>query len=179
MSEGLFRMAVTQVLKHEGGFTDDQDDPGGATKFGISLRFLRSLGELGGDIDGDGDVDIDDVQGLTSEASAELYKKRFWDPYGYADFADGELAIKAFDLTVNMGPKGSHKCLQRALRAVGRSVKADGILGPKTRQAVADAFGRGLVVAYRSEAAGYYRELVARRPLSKKYLEGWLNRAYS
>ena len=34
-----FELAIPIVLKHEGGFADNPADPGGATNFGISLRF--------------------------------------------------------------------------------------------------------------------------------------------
>lgn len=36
-----------------------------------------------------------------------------------------------------------------------------------------------VLVAMRSEAAAFYRELATRRPVMGKYLGGWLKRAYS
>lgn len=174
-----FDRALEVVLAHEGRYVDDPRDRGGATNFGISLRFLRSLGELAGDIDGDGDVDADDIRAIDRRAAGALYRAKFWDRYQYGEIQDPEIAIKVFDLAVNMGPGGAHKVLQRALRAVGIRVKDDGILGPKTRSAVVAAYGRGLIGPIRSEAAGYYRSLVAARPSLERYLTGWLNRAYS
>ena len=57
---GCFSKAITVILKHEGGFSNHSSDPGGATNYGISLRWLKSEG-LYGDLDDDGDVDIDDI----------------------------------------------------------------------------------------------------------------------
>lgn len=177
----LRERAIGIVLEHEGwgAYTDDPADPGGATKWGISLRFLRAQGPLVGDIDGDGDVDAADVMSLTRGRAVDLFGTAFWDRYGYGDFFEAGLAIKVFDLAVNMGPKPAHRCLQRALRAWGIQVAEDGILGPKTRTAVNGAHGPTVLIALRSEAAGYYRLLEARHPPFKRFIKGWLNRAYS
>ena len=173
--------ALNVVLEHEGfgKYTDDPADPGGATKWGISLRFLRSLDDFAGDIDGDGDVDADDVKALTKPKAAALYEREFWDKYGYGKIFYTGVAIKIFDLCVNMGPRGAHRVVQRALRASGHHVIEDGILGPNTLTAINFVSGPLLLVGLRSEAAGYYRTLVARKPVREKYINGWLARAYT
>ena len=174
-----FEAALAIVLAHEGGFVDDPADPGGATKFGVSLRTLRALGDLAFDLDVDGDLDADDIKALTPEAAGAFYRKHFWDRYGYGTIHDLHLAAKLFDLAVNMGPGPAHRCLQRALRACRQPVTEDGILGPVTRQAVNAAEFLGLFPALKSEAAGFYRALAASDPARQKWLSGWLNRAYS
>ena len=164
------------VLAHEGGFVDDPDDPGQATRFGISLRLLKQVGD---DIDGDGDVDADDIRALTREDAAVRYKEWFWDRYDYGRF-ELKIAAKVFDLAVNTGPKQAHIILQRSVRAVlqGHPLIEDGILGPLSYAAVVACDSTRLLTAMRSEAAGFYRTLVASDPGRGKYLTGWLNRAY-
>ena len=49
----LFDKCLKIVLIHEGGYSDDPDDPGGTTNYGISLRFLKSVGLELGDVDDD------------------------------------------------------------------------------------------------------------------------------
>ena len=162
-----FDRAVEIVLQHEGGLVDDPDDPGGITKYGISYRFLRHRRVQPGSTP-------DDIRKLTRAAAIELYRRHFWERYGYGRLPDMSIATKVFDLSVNMGPRSAHKCLQRALRAAGERVDEDGALGPQTVAAVHQAAPGGILAALRSEAAGYYRN--RRRP---KYIAGWLNRAYS
>ena len=55
MSDEVWKRAADHVLKVEGGYVDDANDAGGATNWGISLRFVKQSG-VDLDIDGDGDI---------------------------------------------------------------------------------------------------------------------------
>lgn len=180
----VFDHAIRVAWQHEGVYSNDPNDPGGPTKYGISLRAAKAMGDLNGDgrldldIDGDGDVDIDDIRALTADQAIRLYKLAYWDPYPYARLSK-MLAVKVFDLAINMGPKQAHILLQRALRsAAGRALLEDGIIGQNTIKAASEAYTPAVLAALRSEAAGFYRGLASARPASQKYLKGWLNRAY-
>jgi lysozyme family protein len=176
-----FDAAVEVVLRHEGGFVNHSNDPGGATNYGITLATLQDLHEYGwldGDLDGDGDVDAEDIRLLPREMAVEIYRHQWWNRYGYGELRSTAVATKVFDLAVVSGPGRAHRLLQQALRACGHSVTIDGILGPKTRQAANEALSYSLVPALRSEAAGFFRGLALRRPRLDAFLEGWLHRAY-
>ena len=173
-----FVAAVDKVLKHEGFFSDDPDDPGGATKYGVSLRWLRTLGGLG-DFDGDGDVDRDDVWAMTEAEAVRLYYERWWVQEGYNSIP-GIAGPKVFDLAINMGPRPANRILQRSVRAASGTILVDdGVIGPNTMRAVGASDQHRLHVAIRSEAAGHYRLLIALRKSFEKYRRGWLNRAYA
>ncbi len=176
-----FDLAIPIILQHEGHFSNDPHDCGGATNFGISLRWLQSIGDLDkdnnlvGDLNHDEKVDINDIKMLTREDAINLYRTYWWDKYHYEKIVDQQLANKVFDLSVNMGAMAAHRCTQRAIRAVtGKHLVEDGDLGNITLDAINCAAPILLLVAIRCEAAGFYRAL--NKP---RYIEGWLNRAYS
>lgn len=195
MSDDVFERAVKTVLEHEGGFVDDADDPGGATNWGISLRYAVRLGEIDLDGDGhndldfdmDGDVDAEDIRQMSMAVAVGIYRDQWWDKYGYGELPEF-IGPKVFDLSVNMGARQAHKCLQRACRACGQAIADDGIIGNKTQRAIdevqleawdaEDSFNP-LLTAVRSEAAGFYRGLIMADPVRRKYQRGWLRRAYA
>lgn len=175
----LWPHALAFVLRHEGGFSDDPVDPGGTTHYGISLRYLRGLGVHLGDIDGDGDVDADDIRALTRADAAAIYKRDWWDRYLYADLP-APVAVKVFDLAVNMGANQAHKILQRAVNRLHPSapvLKIDGVLGPATRAAAVACKPAELLDALRTEAANFYLLLIAAKPALARFRRGWLRRA--
>lgn len=183
----VFDQAIRVVFLHEGIFSDDPSDPGGPTKYGISLRAAQKMGDLDGDgkldldLDADGDVDINDIRLLTPEKVVDIYRRAYWLKTPYRNF-HFSVAVKMFDLSVNMGQKQANVILQRALRAARPSglppLIEDGVIGTKTIASVQEAYTPSLLAATRSEAAGFYRRLAAQRTASQKYLNGWLNRAY-
>lgn len=180
----LFDAVIGKTLHHEGGFVNDPDDPGGATNFGISIRFLKSSprydtsGFLVGDLDHDGDIDISDMRQMTREEAVSIYREYFWDKFGYDRLIDENLAFQVFDMTVNAGAKIAQKLVQRSLHAVGKPVAIDGILGNQSYGAIASVSSDALVAAYKSERAGFYRQISTSNPKLRKFLKGWLRRAY-
>ncbi len=181
----VFDEAIRYVFMHEGFYSFDSADAGGPTKYGISLRLARKLGDLDGDgwpdgdINHDGIVDIDDIRGMKPRDAVKIYKSGFWDRVPAYHALQPVIAIKAFDLAVNMGPRTAHMLLQRAVSANGKERLAqDGILGSQSIAVINTLFTPSLMAAYRSEAAGHYRLLAAKNPRAGKYLTGWLNRAY-
>jgi lysozyme family protein len=178
-----FEPAVEWLLQHEGGYVDDPHDRGGATNWGISLRFLRTLGWLDPDLDHDGEVDAADIHALTRIEAKEIYRREWWDRYHYDEIVDQAVANKVLDLAVNMGAGRAHRLLQRALRACGRylDLSVDGVFGPQTRNTLSTELGlhgaQRLLAALRSEAAGYYDALIDRRPDLDRFRNGWHRRA--
>lgn len=174
----LFSNAIPTVLRHEGGFSDDKSDPGGATNYGVSLRWLRTQGLLG-DLDHDGDVDIEDIRKLTPTTAKDFYLERWWNVYQYYRFDSQRIATKVFDTAVNTGAVRAHLLLQAALGKIsGFWVKIDGVLGPNTYAKANGAPELELIGNLQDGQAAFYRSLAASHPERMKFLNGWLNRAY-
>lgn len=185
-----WKKAADHILKVEGGYINDPSDPGDATNFGISLRFLQGLDNVSilklVDIDRDGDVDANDVKHLTKDIALQIYRTAFWDKYRYDRFYDAS-AVKLFDMSVNMGPIQAHKIFQRAMNAFtvknNRVLIVDGDLGSnsynKYSQIIIQFSENALLEAVRKEQLKFYNNLIAQKPELTKFLHGWTNRVYS
>jgi lysozyme family protein len=172
-----FDYAINVVSRQEGGLVDDKDDKGGITNLGISLRWLKSVGEY---IDKDNDIDADDIKALTEKKAHELYKKYWWDKYKYNEIEDLEVATKILSLSVNMGPTRAHKLLQQSInRLNNRAINIDGIIGPITIAAANKIKPYVLLDEIKLNAAHFYLNLVWDNHDYKKYLLGWMRRAFS
>lgn len=122
-----FAWMIERVLEHEGGakFVMDPRDPGGATRWGVSLSFARYQ-KARFDLDGDGDVDADDIRILPKADAVLAYRECFYDKVRGGDLP-AWAAYPAFDMAVNQGVGAAAKTLQRSIGAV-----ADGAIGPNT-----------------------------------------------
>lgn len=177
-----FDKAIPLILKHEGGFVDNKNDPGGATNFGISLRYLKDHPDFG-DFDHDGDVDAEDIANMTVEDAMKVYKLEWWDKFHYGQINDQTIATKVFDMAVNMGAKRSAMLLQAALNKVfGLNLTVDGILGPASMRVI-NAVTDGdeeqqLLNAYCDEIWARYQYLIAHNSKLAVFANGWKRRAY-
>lgn len=164
--------------KWEGGLTNNPSDPGGITKYGVSLRWLKSIGY---DVNNDGDIDAADIRSLTPDQARELFRSRFWDTL-HLDNYPLCTAVALYDAAVNTGPAQAVKFLQRACSFYfGHVLADDGVAGPHTKAAVlaiATDITSDLVLAARSikERKQFYANLAARKPSMGVFLKGWLNR---
>ncbi|RLJ01288.1 MAG: peptidoglycan-binding protein [Candidatus Aenigmatarchaeota archaeon] len=157
-----FEKAVSLVLKHEGGYVNDPDDPGGETNLGISRRNYPN----------------EDIKNLTVERAKEIYWNDFWVPNRYEEIDYEPLAMKVFDIAVNIGPRRANMMLQAALCDVGQLVEVDGIIGPQTLGAANSVSGDFLLRVFVIEVGGYYIDTALRVPKLRKFLYGWLFRLF-
>jgi len=165
-----FEPAVKLVLMHEGGFASNpNDNDGGCTNFGITLKFYRKSINP--------DATVDDIRNLTREMAVSIYDKHFWNRQTYSDILDQDIANRVFDLAVNIGPAHATACLQRAVNScIGAHLIIDGTLGKKTLDATNSIAKENLYSALLDQAQHYYEHIVEHHPQDKIFLKGWLNR---
>ena len=152
-----FSEAIEIVLKHEGGYVNDPDDPGGETNYGISKRSFPKY----------------DIKNLTEEDAKDIYKQHYWDVSKAQKLKD-ELRLDYFDMCVNMGQRTAVKCLQKATNnAPGTKIAVDGRIGPNTIKESKRVSANRL----RSFRVLYYAKLIMKKPTLEKYYYGWFKRS--
>ncbi|MFZ7089669.1 holin-associated N-acetylmuramidase [Primorskyibacter sp. 2E233] len=181
MAQSVRHMAE-EIVAREGGYVNDPDDPGGATKYGVTIHTMRRLGL---DLTGDGRVTAEDVKRLTSAQAVEIFLQHYFLRPRIAELPE-PLHATVFDMYVNAGANAV-KILQRLLNQMGEQVSVDGAIGPKTIAACARAYANApghMVDAYGIARRNYYFGIADRRPASRKYARtraggkgGWIKRA--
>lgn len=145
-----FDEALAFVLLHEGESSNDPDDTGGLTKFGISSKAHPEV-----------------YQSSFDKADAlAIYESDYWKQCKCAQFHPA-IGFMLFDCAVNQGPNAAVRMLQRSL-----NVKADGIIGPITLAAAASQ----PVDATLSEFAARRAVAYAAHPMIGAYGLGWFRR---
>lgn len=169
-----FDKCIPVILEHEGGskFTNNPNDPGGATKYGISLLFLKNLSLSEADIDSDGDIDKDDIKLLSESKAEDLYFKHFWQTMNLEDIKNDLLCLHLFDHGVNAGTKTAIKLLQNLV-----GVRDDGNIGSMTLAAI-NIYSKdnNIVSDYALARHKYYDRIIQKNPKLEIFRKGWYNR---
>ncbi len=176
------RQIAQEIVAREGGFVDDPDDPGGATKYGVTIHTLRRLGI---DLTRDGVVDRRDVRALSRDQAVDIFISYYFEKPRLG-LTPEALQPSLFDMYVNAGSQAV-RILQRLLVQMGFAVIVDGVTGPQTAKACAQAAmpdPLALRDAYGVARRNYYFRLADQRPGSRKYVRsraggkgGWIRRA--
>ena len=170
------------VLSHEGGLVNDNDDPGGITNFGISLRFLQSIGL---DLNHDNATNYFDIKNITQQDAINIYKKEFWDKFPYGSIENEALVAKVFDAAINIGPKNAIILLQKTINAYfpENKLATDGILGQQTI-AMTNRYlkenhysGCSFINIFECKLIDYYITLAEKNKSLAKFVRGWTRRA--
>jgi type VI secretion system secreted protein VgrG len=164
-----FKPALEVVLKHEGGYQDGTNDPGGPTNSGISQAWLRDRGY---------DWDAYKIKSMTSQEISFFYLS-MWNSYGCQLIDDQRVATKYFDACVNTGNTQGARLAQRACNDCGVHVICDGVFGPQTESAMNSVDPQAWLNAMADRMIDFYTSLSdnAKHPERKLWLNTWLNRA--
>lgn len=173
----MFEAVFDRTLGKEGGFSDDQTDRGGATKYGITERIARANGYTG------------EMRDLSEPEASRIAKAQYWDLLRLDEVAvvSAPTAEELFDTGYNCGPGTAGKFLQRCLNALNLEGKdypdltADGLVGPMTIAALRSYLQkrgndgeRVLLRALNALQGARYIEIAEKDSSQKRFMFGWL-----
>jgi hypothetical protein len=157
-SSARFDACMPFIFKAEGGYSDNANDPGGPTNFGITLATLKAY-------DGDQNLTADAVKALTPEMAKEIYRTAYWNRMQCGSLPPG-LDLEVFDFGVNAGPSEAVKTLQKIV-----GVTQDGSIGPITLAALGQLKPKDVIGRYSDARLAFYKAVN-----NPEFEQGWANR---
>jgi lysozyme family protein len=163
-----FEKCLEFVLKMEGGFSDNPDDHGGATNFGIIQteydRFRRANG-----------LACQSVRFILQTEVRAIYKASYWSEI-HGDYVEMPLCMVLFDTAVNNGVGRAIEFLNEYC-GLGKSMvwtaQTSSIYHEWNLAKIKSAAVE--IIKLRRE----FYERIAQNPGQHQFLEGWLNRLNS
>jgi lysozyme family protein len=153
------------LVLHEGSeFTNDPDDSGGPTRWGITIGTLSSwLGRP---------ATIDEVRNLDRSTAETIYRSIYFQPF----FAiPNPLRVNVIDMGVNAGIRRATYLVQKMVGA-----QIDGVMGNETNLKVNQlSKEEPLNEIFTGIRLAYYEDLILASPKNFKWRNGWRNRALS
>lgn len=134
MAASNFDRCFALVLKHEGGFVNHPQDPGGATNLGVTKAVWQEWRKR--------PVTVAEMRRLKPADVEPLYRQRYWNRVRADDLPAG-VDYCVFDAAVNSGTGRAAKWLQEVL-----GVPQDGAIGLITLGAARDFPKQELIRRY-------------------------------
>lgn len=155
---------IDDILKREGGYVNHPDDKGGPTNMGVTRK---TLSKWRGVV-----VSPSDVENLRLPEARIIYKALYWDLPGFdALNLHYVLAEMVFDTAIHSGPRRAKQLLQKAA-----GVKADGLIGPLSREAIQAHEPIELASAFIGERVEFLGKLITKKPSQAVFAFGWMVR---
>ncbi len=156
---------ITEVMKAEGWdkYTNHPADRGGPTKWGITRQAWQEWRGHG--------CTASDVAAITEPQARDFYEKLYIIGPRFIDLPERLMPL-VVDCGVNHGVRRASKWVQKAVGA-----RADGVIGPKTIQAVLDCNHIATHLKISASRIKLYGRLVSSDHSQAVFAAGWNNRA--
>lgn len=158
MSASSWPRAFDELLRHEGGYVNHPDDPGGRTNLGVTQRVWEEWTSH--------PATEADMRALTRQQVEPLYRQRYWAKVRGDDLPPG-VDFAVFDFAVNSGVGRAARMLQQVVGA-----QQDGAIGPATLMAVNAMPPLALIERLCDARLGFLRAL----PTWPTFGKGWERR---
>ena len=160
------------VDKHEGGFTNDSQDPGGPTKFGISLKFMKTVAPH---------ATVHTIRNLSRADAINIHRAHFIRRPKFDQLPSSLLRDIVIDSSINHGPSDAARWLQLSYNSLPNrgDLKVDGVVGSITIRAIitADPSDRlRMTQTFIMLRRNYYDHIISRNKKLERYRNGWINR---
>jgi len=159
-----FERIFDYLLRVEGGYSDDKNDKGGKTKFGIIEEEARDFGYKG------------DMQDLTIDFAKNIYLKKYYLGNKLDKVVNDKVALSICDWAVNSGRNGTKNAQIAINQLTNANLDVDGIIGNKTLEALNSADPEKFLEVYHNLQRIYYKGKVEADRTQEGFLTGWLNR---
>ena len=159
-----FKKFLDYIFEVEGGFTDDENDRGGKTNWGITEEEAREFGYTG------------DMRNLTKDFAKNIYLKKYCLGNKLDKILNNKVALSIFDWTVNSGRNGIKNAQIAINQLTNANLDVDGIIGNKTLEALNVADPEKFLEVYHNLQRIYYKGKVEADRTQEDFLAGWLNR---
>jgi lysozyme family protein len=155
---------ITALILREGGYVNHTHDRGGPTNMGITLRTLSRWRGY--------PCTAEDVENLQEEEARAIYEGEYWIQPRFNTLELSPVIIDmVFDSGVHHGAPKAIKLLQTAI-----GVRADGHIGPVTRDAALLIDGPTLAARFMGERVEYIGKIITNDPSQADFAHGWAAR---
>jgi len=159
-----FERIFDYLLRVEGGYSDDKNDKGGKTKYGITEEEARDFGYKG------------NMQDLTKDFAKNIYLKKYYLGNKLDKVVNDKVALSICDWAVNSGRNGTKNAQIAINQLTNANLDVDGIIGNKTLDALNAVDPEKFLEVYHNLQRIYYKGKVEADRTQEKFLTGWLNR---
>lgn len=176
------------LMTNEGGYVNDENDPGGETYKGIARNMEPGSSWEGWEtidkLKKKGQIERNKQFPELDESVRKFYNENYFNKKSRADeFNDRGLAAQYTDAFVNTGEGNAVKTLREAISNTSKELKDSFKVDKTSKASLSDEeieyinkYSFKIYDKFKEARRNYYNKLVKYKPAQKKFINGWLNR---